>query len=193
MPCWSSPPKVAPRAAKPSRSRRLSALCARAFTVPPLEVADEAGVSTGGLYAHGSRTEELFAATVDRYRVICAPPSNPLLAYFATRSFPDDIPELAEAIETVIRTGVGHRRRAAPRPAELAEAIEAVIRRHQDDWLLWRIDALEFGGHFAKSLAQDVPDHRMLRTRLQALTDSGRLRVDAQTAFRPSTFISPTT
>lgn len=124
------------------------------------EIAAEAGVSTGGLYAHYSSKEELFAAIVERYRVIFGQPSNPLQAYFAATNFPDDIPKLAEAIEAVIRT-------------------------HRDFWLLWYVDVLEFGGtHFAHSFLQDVPAHPALRARLQALTDSGRLRVDAQTAFR---------
>jgi AcrR family transcriptional regulator len=123
------------------------------------EIAAEAGVSTGGLYAHYPGKEEFFPAIIERYRRVFAQPDNPLLIHFASTRFPDDIPALAEAIE-------------------------AVIRKHRDFWLLWYVDVLEFGGkHFADSLLQDVPDHPGLRARFKELAGSDRLRVDAKTAF----------
>jgi AcrR family transcriptional regulator len=123
------------------------------------EIAGEAGVSTGGVYAHYPGKTELFAASVERYRLIFASPDNPLWMHFGKSEFPDDIEALAAAIEELIRT-------------------------HRDFWLLWYVDVLEFGGkHFADSFLQDVPDHPSLRARFEVLRASGRLRVDPELAF----------
>lgn len=123
------------------------------------EIATEAGVSTGALYAHYPGKDELFAAIIDRYRVVFAQADNPLILHFAKSRFPDDIPELAEAIE-------------------------AVIRRHRDFWLLWYVDVLEFGGkHFADSFVQNVPEHPALHARFAELAETERLRVAPEAAF----------
>jgi AcrR family transcriptional regulator len=125
------------------------------------EIAKEAGVSTGALYAHYQGKQELFSAIITRYRRVFAQDDNPLIQYFAHCHFPDDLPELASAIEQVIR-------------------------QHRSFWLLWYVDVLEFGGkHFADSFLMDAGlDHPGLKARFDALRANGRLRIDPEVAFR---------
>jgi AcrR family transcriptional regulator len=123
------------------------------------EIAREAGVSTGGLYGHYQGKEELFASVIERYKRLFSEPDNPLLAYFESNNFPDDIPELGKAIE-------------------------GVINQHRDFWLLWYVDVLEFQGrHFAGSFLDAGPSHPALDARFTELDGGGRLRMPASLAF----------
>ncbi len=125
------------------------------------DIAKGAGVSTGAMYAHYKGKDQLFAAVIARYRRIFAQPDNPLIAYFSTSRFPDDIGDMAVAIESVIRT-------------------------HKSFWLLWYVDVLEFGAkHFADTFLQDVGlDHPSLVAHFDALEAKGRLRMPPRLAFR---------
>jgi AcrR family transcriptional regulator len=123
------------------------------------EIAKAAGISTGGLYGHYQGKEELFASVVERYRRLFAQPDNPLINYFETNRFPDDIPALGAAIE-------------------------AVIEEHRDFWLLWYVDVLEFQGrHFAGSFLDAGPSHPALDARFDVLDKTDRLRMPASLAF----------
>jgi len=125
------------------------------------QIAQAAGVSTGAMYAHYPGKDDLFAAIIERYRILFGRADNPLLKHFATSRFPEDI-------------------------EGLAMAIEAVIRKHRSFWLLWYVDVLEFGGkHFSESFLQDVGlDHPGLLARFAELEAQGSLRMDARLAFR---------
>ena len=83
------------------------------------------------------------------------------MIHFASTRFPDDIPALARAIEDVIR-------------------------QHRDFWLLWYVDVLEFQGrHFGDQFLHDAGlNHPHLLAHLDALEETGRLRVEARLAFR---------
>jgi AcrR family transcriptional regulator len=125
------------------------------------DIAKAAGISPGGLYAHYDGKEGLFQAILHRYRRVFASEESPLTAYLEGCGFPDDIPRLAEAIRQVIL-------------------------QHRDFWLLWYVDVLEFQGrHFGDQFLHDAGlNHPHLLAHLDALEETGRLRVEAKLAFR---------
>ncbi len=123
------------------------------------EIATEAGMSVGGLYAHYQGKDGLFEAIVKRYQRLFASPDNPVLQHLASTRFPDDIPALAGAIRQLIE-------------------------EHRDFWLLWYVDVLEFQGrHFGDRFLHDL-QHPVLEARLAEVDRQGRLRVEARIAFR---------
>lgn len=123
------------------------------------QIARAAGLSAGAIYTHYAGKEELFAAIVARYQRIFAAPENPVNAYFERCRFPDDIPELAKAIE-------------------------ALIEEHREFWLMWYVDVLEFGGrHFSKTFLASGASHPALQARLAELERSDRLRLEPAVAF----------
>jgi AcrR family transcriptional regulator len=66
------------------------------------QIADRSGVSVGNLYHHFSGKEELFQRLIDRYWERLLDPELPLNQLFARGRFPDDLEEMAEAVESVV-------------------------------------------------------------------------------------------
>ncbi len=125
------------------------------------DLARAAGLSVGGLYVHFPGKEELFAAVVDDYKRLFDGPDNPLQGYLERTRFPDDLPQMAAAMQ------------------------ECIL-RHREFWMLWYVDVLEFGGrHFAgRLLADPGTTHPAVRARLAELKEQQRLRIDPALAFR---------
>lgn len=67
------------------------------------EIAERSGVSVGNLYHHFSGKEELFQRLLDEYWTRLTDPELGLNRIFARAEFPDDLEEMARAIEEVVR------------------------------------------------------------------------------------------
>jgi AcrR family transcriptional regulator len=66
------------------------------------QIAAESGVSVGNLYHHFSNKEEIFQRLIDQYWEHILDPALPLNQIFARGEFPDDLEEMAAAIEQVV-------------------------------------------------------------------------------------------
>lgn len=66
------------------------------------EIAAGADLSVGNLYHHFPNKEALFQRLIERYWERLTDPALPLNQLFARASFPDDLPEIAAAIEAVV-------------------------------------------------------------------------------------------
>ncbi len=66
------------------------------------QIAEVAGVSVGNVYHHFSNKETIFQRLIDRYWELLLAPDLRLNRVFAAARFPDDLEELAEAIEEVV-------------------------------------------------------------------------------------------
>jgi len=66
------------------------------------QIADRAGLSMGNVYHHFPSKEAIFQRLLDRYWERVLDPELRLNQIFARADFPDDLEELAEAIEEVV-------------------------------------------------------------------------------------------
>lgn len=125
------------------------------------DIARAVGMTAGALYAHYSSKEALFTAVVAGYRGVLTGGETPIRATLRSTRFPFDIPDLAAAIEEVVRA-------------------------HGAYWKLWYVDVVEFGGrHFRSSLAPEALIREpALKRRLDTLRQARALRVEPEVAFR---------
>ncbi len=65
-------------------------------------IASASGLSVGNLYHHFSNKEEIFQRLIDQYWERVTDPSMRLNQLFAKADFPDDLEEMAAAIEEVV-------------------------------------------------------------------------------------------
>ncbi len=66
------------------------------------QIAKRSGLSVGNLYHHFGGKEEIFRRLIDQYWQVLMDPELPLNRVFARGRFPDDLEELAAAIESVV-------------------------------------------------------------------------------------------
>ena len=66
------------------------------------QLARRSGLSVGNLYHHFGNKEQIFQRLIDRYWEVLLDPDLPLNRIFAAARFPDDLEEMAEAIEQVV-------------------------------------------------------------------------------------------
>lgn len=72
------------------------------------QIADRAGLSVGSIYYHFPNKHEVYKRLFDRYWERLLDPELPLNKVFTRASFPDDLEELAEAIEQVVEANGEH-------------------------------------------------------------------------------------
>jgi len=66
------------------------------------QIAEVCGLSTGNLYHHFGSKEAIFQRLIDDYWDRLLDPEHPLQKVFTTANFPDDLEELAAAIEQTV-------------------------------------------------------------------------------------------
>jgi AcrR family transcriptional regulator len=66
------------------------------------QLARRSGLSVGNLYHHFGNKEQIFQRLIDRYWEILMDPDLPLNRIFAAARFPDDLEEMAAAIDQVV-------------------------------------------------------------------------------------------
>ena len=66
------------------------------------QIATESGLSVGNLYHHFANKEEIFQRLIDQYWEKVLDPSLRLNHIFAKADFPDDLEEMAKAVEEVV-------------------------------------------------------------------------------------------
>jgi AcrR family transcriptional regulator len=66
------------------------------------QLARRSGLSVGNLYHHFGNKERIFQRLIDQYWEILMDPDLPLNRIFAAARFPDDLEEMAAAIEQVV-------------------------------------------------------------------------------------------
>lgn len=66
------------------------------------QIAQRAGTSLGNVYHHFRNKEEIFATLIDRYFQALLDPDLELNRIFARARFPEDLEEMAEAIEDIV-------------------------------------------------------------------------------------------
>ncbi len=66
------------------------------------DIAHRAGISIGRVYHHFSSKLDIFTTLIDQYWEILSDPELPLNQLAAKAAFPEDIPQLAEAIRAVV-------------------------------------------------------------------------------------------
>ncbi|HVG07273.1 MAG TPA: TetR/AcrR family transcriptional regulator [Thermoanaerobaculia bacterium] len=66
------------------------------------QLARRSGLSVGNLYHHFGNKEQIFQRLIDRYWDVLLDPDLPLNRIFAAARFPDDLEEMAAAIEQVV-------------------------------------------------------------------------------------------
>ncbi len=97
------------------------------------QIAQRAGTSLGNVYHHFRNKEEIFATLIDRYFQALLDPNLQLNRIFARARFPEDL-------------------------EEMAEAIEAIVERYGREIMLIYIDVIEFSGKhvrwFYETMAQ---------------------------------------
>ncbi len=72
------------------------------------KIARRAGVSVGNLYHHFGGKERIFKLLIEQYWQVLTDPELPLNRVFAARNFPDDVAELAAAIEKVVEDNTAY-------------------------------------------------------------------------------------
>jgi len=97
------------------------------------EIAERSGVSVGNLYHHFSGKEELFQRLLDEYWERLTDPELGLNRVFAQADFPDDLEQMASAIEEVVRDN--------------ASRIQLIY-----------VDVIEFGGRHIRAFYESMPD-----------------------------------
>ena len=97
------------------------------------QLARRAGLSVGNLYHHFGSKEAIFQRLIDQYWEVLLDPELPLNKIFAARRFPDDLEEMAAAIEQVVSENSSH-------------------------ILLIYIDVIEFKGKHIRAFYQQMAD-----------------------------------
>lgn len=97
------------------------------------QLARRSGLSVGNLYHHFGNKERIFQRLIDRYWEVLLDPDLPLNRIFAAARFPDDLEEMAAAIEQVV--------------TENAQSI-----------LLIYIDVIEFKGKHIRTFYEQMAD-----------------------------------
>lgn len=70
------------------------------------QIADRSGLSMGNLYHHFPNKESMFQQLIDQYWARLGDPEHPLQKIFARAAFPEDLEEMAAAIEKVVEDNV---------------------------------------------------------------------------------------
>jgi len=97
------------------------------------QIARRAGLSVGNLYHHFGGKEEIFRKLIDQYWEVLLDPELPLNKIFAAARFPEDLEEMAAAIEQVVAENATH-------------------------ILLIYIDVIEFKGKHIQTFYQNMAD-----------------------------------
>lgn len=97
------------------------------------EVASEAGLSVGNLYHHFGSKEAIIQRLFDRYWEVLLDPDLPLNRVFREARFPEDL-------------------------EEMAAAIEQVVEQHQEEILLIYVDVIEFRGRHIRTFYESMAD-----------------------------------
>jgi AcrR family transcriptional regulator len=116
------------------------------------QIARRSGLSVGNLYHHFGGKEEIFQKLIDQYWEVLLDPELPLNKIFAAARFPEDLEEMAAAIEQVVTGNASH-------------------------ILLIYIDVIEFKGKHIRAFYQNMAD-RFASTyaeRLAARKEAGEL------------------
>jgi AcrR family transcriptional regulator len=116
------------------------------------QIGRRSGLSVGNLYHHFGGKEEIFAQLIDQYWAVLLDPELPLNKIFNAARFPEDLEEMAAAIEQVVAENSAH-------------------------ILLIYIDVIEFKGKHIKTFYQQMAD-RFATTyaeRLAARQEAGEL------------------
>jgi AcrR family transcriptional regulator len=116
------------------------------------QIARRSGLSVGALYHHFGGKEEIFGQLIDQYWQVLLDPELPLNKIFNAARFPEDLEEMAAAIEEVVAANSSH-------------------------ILLIYIDVIEFKGKHIKTFYQQMAD-RFAATyaeRLAARQEAGEL------------------
>ncbi len=116
------------------------------------QIARRSGLSVGALYHHFGGKEEIFGQLIDQYWQVLLDPELPLNKIFNAARFPEDLEEMAAAIEDVVAANSSH-------------------------ILLIYIDVIEFKGKHIKTFYQQMAD-RFAATyaeRLAARQEAGEL------------------
>lgn len=97
------------------------------------EIAAEAGLSVGNLYHHFGSKEAIFQRLIDRYWEALLDSDLALNKVFVQAGFPEDL-------------------------EELAAAIEEVVEQHQEEILLIYVDVIEFRGRHIRTFYESMAD-----------------------------------
>jgi len=97
------------------------------------QLARRSGLSVGNLYHHFGGKEEIFGRLIDQYWQVLLDPELPLNKIFNAARFPEDLEEMAAAIEQVVAENSAH-------------------------ILLIYIDVIEFKGKHIKTFYQQMAD-----------------------------------
>jgi len=97
------------------------------------QVAARSGLSVGNLYHHFGNKETIFQRLIDDYWAVLLDPELPLNKIFAAARFPEDLEEMASAIEAVVAANSRH-------------------------ILLIYIDVIEFRGKHIRAFYQQMAD-----------------------------------
>ena len=72
------------------------------------QIAERAGLSVGNIYHHFPDKHAIYQRLIDRYWQRLLDPELPLNKLFARAQFPEDLEEMAAAIESVVETNAAH-------------------------------------------------------------------------------------
>ncbi len=97
------------------------------------QIARRCGLSVGNLYHHFGSKEAIFQRLIDQYWEVLLDPELPLNKIFAAARFPEDLEEMAGAIEQVVAANSSH-------------------------ILLIYIDVIEFKGRHIRAFYQQMAD-----------------------------------
>lgn len=97
------------------------------------QIARRCGLSVGNLYHHFGSKEAIFQKLIDQYWEVLLDPELPLNKIFAAARFPEDLEEMAGAIEAVVAANSSH-------------------------ILLIYIDVIEFKGRHIRAFYQQMAD-----------------------------------
>jgi AcrR family transcriptional regulator len=97
------------------------------------QIARRCGLSVGNLYHHFGSKEAIFQRLIDQYWEVLLDPALPLNKIFAAARFPEDLEEMAAAIEAVVAANSSH-------------------------ILLIYIDVIEFKGRHIRAFYQQMAD-----------------------------------
>lgn len=97
------------------------------------QIADRAGISVGNIYHHFPKKESLYRELIERYWQSLLDPELKLNRVFAAARFPDDL-------------------------EEMAEAIEEVVEENRPQILLIYVDVIEFGGEHIRAFYEGMAD-----------------------------------